>query len=174
MQKQYILTAEEMKRYDNNTSEIFRMPSLVLMERAALATVKELCTLYPEPVSVLIAAGIGGNGGDGLAIGRLLAQKGYPVTFYVTGNRDKCSGETRRQLEIGKQYGYPILNQIPEMEYTIVVDALFGIGLSRALGQRDLETVRTLNQMGKRGSFLCAVDIPSGICAMRQNRRSGK
>ena len=68
----YLVTAAEMKQYDSNTIEHFHYPALLLMERAALATVeaiREECGMVP--CRVLVVAGCGNNGGDGLAVGRL-------------------------------------------------------------------------------------------------------
>ena len=91
----WLLTAAEMKRCDSNTSEIFGVPSVVLMERAALSCVDVIVSrqkkleeqagqlgLHPKR-RVLIAAGGGNNGADGIAIGRLLLQEGYDVSFYL-------------------------------------------------------------------------------------------
>ena len=79
MKIQHLVTAEEMRRYERNTIEKIGVPALVLMERAALQALMEvnsyLCDL-PEglPRTVLILAGVGNNGGDGLALARLLCE----------------------------------------------------------------------------------------------------
>lgn len=161
--KQYLLTAAKMKQCDENTTVKFKMPSLLLMERAALATVEELQRQAgQEPCRVLVAAGSGNNGGDGLAIGRLLMLKGYQVDFCLLGNIEKCSKETRRQIEILKEYGAAFFDRIEKNEYLIVIDAVFGIGLSRAVEGKYREAVQKINDMH---AYVCSVDIPSGVNA---------
>ena len=78
----YLVTAQEMKQYDKNTIEYLGIPGPVLMERAALAAedfLKERFDAVKERTKVLIFAGMGNNGGDGLALARLLAADGYTV-----------------------------------------------------------------------------------------------
>lgn len=161
--KQYLVTAFEMKRYDTNTIEQIGIPSLVLMERAALVTVEELRKRCADKrAKVLVVAGCGNNGGDGLAIGRLLMLQGYRVDFVLIGNRAKCSRETAVQIEILSKYGMSMKDAIEGAEYDIVIDALFGIGLSREVTGVYASCIETINRME---SFVCSVDIPSGICA---------
>ncbi len=157
----YLVTASEMKQYDSNTIEQFHYPALLLMERAALATVEAIREEYgTNPCRVLVVAGCGNNGGDGLAVGRLLMLSGYDVTYVMPGNPDKCSEQTRQQLAILQSYGVSCKDRIPEDEYDIVIDAVFGIGLSRKIEGIYEDTIREVN--GKKG-YVCSIDIPSGI-----------
>ncbi len=185
-QKEYLVTSEEMRTYDRNTIEYFGVPSMVLMERAALAVAEEI-EAWQEEIGpkkrtrqsagkykraygkgkktgkkALIAAGCGNNGGDGIAVGRLLLLSGYQVDLWLVGEREKCSRETARQIEIMEKYGCPLQNKIGDEEYDIIVDALFGVGLSR-----DLEGIyaQAVEEVNRRDAFVCAVDIPSGIHA---------
>ncbi len=161
--KHYLVTASEMKRYDANTIEQIGIPGLVLMERAALVTVEELQRIYPgKPRKILVVAGCGNNGGDGLAIGRLLMLQGCTVEFVLIGDRAGCSQETAVQIEILSKYGMSVKDAIDHSEYDIVIDALFGIGLSREVTGIYAEAVHRINGME---SFVCSVDIPSGVCA---------
>ncbi|HJC56621.1 MAG TPA: NAD(P)H-hydrate dehydratase [Candidatus Eisenbergiella intestinipullorum] len=160
---EYLVTAEQMKEYDRNTSEHFGVPSLVLMERAALAcaqVILEKCGRKRE--RVLIAAGCGNNGGDGLAVGRILMQEGFPVDFWLIGERSRCSPETKKQLSILENYGRTIRSRAPEERYGIIVDAIFGTGLRRAPEGAYAEAVECIN---RSGAFVLSVDIPSGVCA---------
>ncbi len=161
--KQYLVTASEMKRYDRHTIERFKIPSLILMERAALVTVEEIRKRWGTNLkNVLIVAGNGNNGGDGLAVGRLLMLEGSRVTFVLLGEKDKCTGETGRQMEILKEYGAQIFSTIQDGEYDIVIDAVFGVGLSRALEGIWLDAIRWINHSR---AHVCSIDIPSGIHA---------
>lgn len=161
-QKEYLVTAGEMKCYDNNTISHFGISALVLMERAALAATEEIMKRTAPGQRVLIAAGCGNNGGDGIAVGRMLMLNGYKTCVCLVGDRRKCSRETERQLQIIENYGCPVQSKIDEEEYDIVVDALFGIGLSRKLEDCFAQAVESINQ---KHAFVCALDIPSGIHA---------
>ena len=79
---QYIVTAEEMKFYDRSTIKKVGIPSLVLMERAAFETAEVILKAAKRTSKVIVFAGTGNNGGDGLAVGRILCQKGMNVSFY--------------------------------------------------------------------------------------------
>lgn len=154
--------SSQMKNCDNNTIEHFKVPSAALMERAALAVVWELERRKVNCGRCLVVCGPGNNGGDGLAIARLLHQRGSQVTAALPWEPEKATSETARQLEIVKQYQIPIVSEIPEEEFDVVVDAIFGIGLSREIAGPWRERIGFMNQMG---GYKTAVDIPSGVSA---------
>ena len=159
--RQYLVTASEMKRYDSNTIEKYHMPSLLLMERAALVTVEELQKRRGNiPCRVLVISGGGNNGGDGLAIGRILRLQGYEVTFVLLADEDKCTAETTRQIDILREYQARIFSTMQDGEYDIVIDAILGIGLSRSVEGICADAVAFINISG---AYVCSVDIPSGI-----------
>lgn len=161
--RQYVVTASEMKRYDINTTEKYHIPSLILMERAALVTVEELQRVRTDiPCRVLVMAGCGNNGGDGIAVGRLLMLQGYDVTCVLLGSEDKCTEETTRQIRIMREYGGRIDSTIQNDEYDIVIDAIFGVGLSRPVDGICLDAIKWINA---GNAYVCSVDIPSGIRA---------
>lgn len=162
----YLVTAAEMKRYDNNTIERIGIPGMVLMERAALKAFdvvwEELENKPDTEKRVFILAGVGNNGGDGLALGRLLCERGCQVTIQIVGNEEKATGQWRLQREILTHYPVKIGSKEPEGEYTVNVDALFGVGLSReVLG----EYAQAINQFNQRRGLKIALDIPSGLNA---------
>lgn len=161
----FALKAGEMKAYDRETIEKIGIPSLVLMERAALATVEELEKYHELKGNVLVVAGSGNNGGDGFAIGRMLAVRGISVTFLLVGDRDKVTAETDTQIRIIENLGFSIQSKPEKKEYDIIIDALFGIGLGREVEGKYRELIEMMNQMKQRGAYVCSVDIPSGICA---------
>lgn len=160
---QYLVTAEEMRQYDENTIRKFHMPGLLLMERAALVTVEEIRRVYGEdPCKVLVIAGCGNNGGDGLAAGRLLMLQGYEVTFVMPDNGNGCTEETKRQIDILQGYQAQIFSTIQDDEYDIVIDAVFGVGLSRPVEGIWGDVILWIN---RQDAFVCSIDIPSGIQA---------
>lgn len=161
----YLVNSREMKQYDKNTSEHFKVPSIVLMEQAAQAFVSLLSEEASDTSETLIVCGVGNNGGDGLAIARLLSLSGSHVTVVRCGNPDKATEENLLQAEILLAYRIPILTEIPEKTgrpYTLIVDALFGVGLARAVEGEYKKLIQKMNELpGKKA----AVDIPSGISA---------
>ncbi|MDD6183853.1 MAG: NAD(P)H-hydrate dehydratase [Lachnospiraceae bacterium] len=157
---QYLLNAKEMKQADTNTIEHFRVPSLVLMERAALKVVEVIEEERLNTGHTLIVCGCGNNGGDGLAVARMLRQKGAEVTVCLLGDYEKCSPQTKQQYDILIAYGVEIQKEIPEREYTLVIDAIFGIGLSRDVEGNYRDAILKMNEIS---ADKLAVDIPSGI-----------
>ena len=100
-----ILTAAQMKQADRNTIETMGVPSLVLMERAALSCVEELQNGTWDTGKVLAVCGPGNNGGDGAAIARILKTKGVDAELFCLGNPEKYSEGMRAQKKIAENYG---------------------------------------------------------------------
>jgi NAD(P)H-hydrate epimerase len=142
------VTAGEMKGFDRHTIEVMGVPAIVLMERAALASVE---TLYEREHdfdlgSVLCVCGAGNNGGDGFAVARLLKLQGVPVRVLFIGSVEKMTQETTLQKTIAENYGVEIVDNDLEVfsnagGYTTVIDALFGIGGDRPLTGIYLKTL---------------------------------
>lgn len=163
--KEYLVTASQMKQYDKNTIDVHRMPSLLLMERAALVTVEILQEILGKGhKKVVVVSGGGNNGGDGLAVGRLLLLEGYAVEFVLLADYEQCTEETKRQLEILQSYGARIYGTIEKVTYDmdIVIDAIFGVGLSRPLEGRYAQAAAWINA---QRAYVCSIDIPSGVQA---------
>lgn len=164
---QYLVTSAEMKEYDNRTIEEIGIPALVLMERAALALKDEICKMeqvHPTKKEVLITTGSGNNGADGLALGRLLSREGYEVFIFECGALEKATDSYKKQRDILQFYRVKFLNGREDMkeEYDYVVDAVFGVGLSREVNEKYKDIILSLNQMK---GVKVAVDVPSGIDA---------
>lgn len=156
----YILSAEQMKESDRRTIEEIGIPSAVLMERAALACIDVLEEEKIDCSKALIVCGAGNNGGDGFAIARLLHGKGYSVCVVFAGKEGSGSADMKQQMDILKNYGVSIGNWIKPGEYSVVIDAVFGIGLSRPLEGDSSLLIRQMNDLpGKK----IAIDIPSGV-----------
>lgn len=162
----YVVTAEEMRQYDKNTIEKIGLPGMVLMERAAIAAFELVWMRKPE--NVLIIAGIGNNGGDGLALARLLSERGIQTCVWCVGDKDRASEQWKQQYEILQNYPVNFCNEAPLKEYSIVVDALFGVGLSRDITGLYENAVNCINNSR---SFTLSLDIPSGICSDNGNVR---
>ncbi len=157
-----ILTAAQMAACDQHTIDVIGIPSLVLMERAALKTA-EVIQEHADGHKILVVCGTGNNGGDGLAVTRLLYLAGYDVTAVLLGNPDKASAQTKTQLKIVNYYEIPVFDKLPNLaEFTMIVDAIFGIGLSRPITGEFAQIITQLND-ARAEKF--AVDMPSGIHA---------
>lgn len=162
---QYIVTSEEMKFYDESTIRKVGIPALVLMERAALETADIIWRNAKKTSRIIVFAGTGNNGGDGLAVGRILSQRGIDVTFYLVGDESRVSEETKTQISIIRNLGLSILSKLPQAEYDIVIDSLFGTGLSRNIAGVYEKAVKDIGALKARGAMVISVDIPSGISA---------
>lgn len=155
-----IVNCRQMKELDANTIQNAGLAGCVLMERAALA-VKEELDKEPEHLRrVLVVCGNGNNGGDGIAIARLLHLAGVSAELYCPGNPEKMTPEARKQLEIAQYYSVPQVNNPEWAEYTTIVDAIFGVGLAREVRGIYGEIIENINRTQAR---VVAVDIPSGI-----------
>lgn len=183
---EYLLTAAEMAAADRTTSEKIGIPSIVLMERAALAVAKAVQEDFPDAsgTEILVIAGKGKNGADALAAGRILLDAGYGVTFYgLNDGRDQkadLSGESPEdfrkesvkessldiQRGILEAYGCRVFFGLPRNEHpNAVIDGIFGTGLSRAVSGKAEEAIRIVNCLRERGARIYSVDIPSGVSA---------
>lgn len=168
---EYIVTGEEMQKFDSNTIEYFKVPGLVLMEQAALACVEEIVKRFPaQKENVLILSGKGNNGGDAMAVARLLHQKGYSVTVYIVSNRaivrDDFSSSAKVQFDILNQMNIPIVTDSLSDSYNIIIDGIFGVGLNRTVEGKAAEVIKTVNSFH---GYKIALDIPSGIHATTGN-----
>ncbi|HZK00042.1 MAG TPA: NAD(P)H-hydrate dehydratase [Tissierellaceae bacterium] len=159
---EYLVTTSEMKRCDYNTINKIGMPSMVLVERAALATMEELYDKMFDLRRVLVVCGKGNNGADGFALARLLHLKGIDVDILFIDDEDKSTRETRQQIRIAKNYGIKISDNMNFQEYTTIVDALLGVGLSRDVEGQYGEIIKEINSSK---ALILSVDIPSGISA---------
>ena len=156
----YLPTGEQMRRADLYTIEEIGVPSMVLMERAALEVVRCMEEEQLDFRKVLVVCGSGNNGGDGYAIARLLHLKGHDVTIFFAGNSQKRSEENAQQAKIAAHYEIPVITNLDTEEYSVIIDALFGTGLKREITGHYREILCSANQMtGEK----VAVDLPSGI-----------
>ena len=159
-----------MKELDAYTIQEDEIESIELMERAATEVVRFITNKYPnQDKQIAIFAGPGNNGGDGLAVARLLHNKGYfnvQAFLFNTNNTlsEDCQKNAERLsvecpelcfTEVQQQFEAPTLNKD-----VLVVDALFGIGLNKPLGGGYAALVRFIN--ATQGDII-SIDMPSGL-----------
>lgn len=155
-----VVTCSQMKALDGHTIYDLGIPALVLMERAALSVVEELEKQMDKTERVLVVCGSGNNGGDGIAVARLLYLKGISVRIFLTGSEERMSQDAAIQWKIACNYRVPVVNNPDWDEYTTIVDAIFGVGLSRPVDGPLKEIIRSMNASCAKK---VAVDIPSGV-----------
>jgi ADP-dependent NAD(P)H-hydrate dehydratase / NAD(P)H-hydrate epimerase len=162
-----LFTTRQIAEIDKYTIENEPVADIDLMERAALQITRWLVKQFPSSRKMVLFAGPGNNGGDALAIARQLADHGYDAEVFIAGlGKDlKGSAEVNRQrlTEQGKVKTVWI-NQpedFPEVQATdIIIDGLFGSGLSRPLEGFPAEIIRKINNLP---NVVVAIDIPSGL-----------
>ena len=161
---QYLVTSSEMKHYDAYTANKIGLPSLVLMERAALAVVNQLNENDYNLNKVAVVCGYGNNGGDGIAVARLLKLQHIDVDVYLIGQLEQASKETLQQIKIAQHYNINFITSLPKCftEYTTIIDAIFGIGLNRIVSGDFVHAIEQINQCD---TDVLAIDIPSGLCS---------
>jgi hydroxyethylthiazole kinase-like uncharacterized protein yjeF len=162
-----IFSCSQIKNIDVYTIENEPVKSIDLMERAALGIYKWIIESYPQESLFFVFVGPGNNGGDGLAISRLLTASGYKVkVFFVDQggrkspdweiNKIRLENETTEKLIVIKE-----INEFPLIDKTeIIVDAVFGSGLTRSADGLTAEVIKKINSSEAE---VISVDTPSGL-----------
>ena len=177
----YIADTMEAKEIDRISIQEIGIPSMVLMEKAAMSVASCIMeTTDPKNDGILAVCGTGNNGGDGVAAIRILKEAGYPVSVLVLGQEEKCSKEMRQQITIARKLEIPVaffseqneLKSVSDLskfvteeklnQYNVIIDAIFGIGLSREITGVYQYWITWINCAEAR---VVSVDIPSGINA---------
>lgn len=177
-----LLTGKQSKLNDDYTQSKIGIPGLVLMERAALSIAERVETLiaedkvrfYKRKPKVIAIAGMGNNGGDAVAAARILCQRNNDAAIVLIGNPDNATESMKKQLEIagnlcvdteccfvpdGDESKYEAFKNVIESA-DILIDGLFGVGLSRDLDNNYKKLIEVINASD---TYKVAVDIPSGI-----------
>jgi hydroxyethylthiazole kinase-like uncharacterized protein yjeF len=164
-----LLIASQIREADAYTIAHEPIASIDLMERASKAFVGWFVNHFPEDrKSVSIYCGTGNNGGDGLAIARMLHQHGYQkIEVKIARFSDKGTDDFNLNLDRLKQLDIPIIeiksgDQFPEEKSSIIIDALLGTGLNKPLKGDYEKLVDHLNDLGKT---IVSVDVPTGLLA---------
>lgn len=172
-----ILPIEKVREADTYTIKNEPVDSIDLMERAAKACYKWMLDKFSSTDRVKIFCGLGNNGGDGLAIARLLAKKDYRVEVFVVRYSDKSSADFDTNLENLKYQKKVKINEIRskeelpgQLECEWIVDAIFGSGLSKPVTGFPGEVIAFLNSQQAK---MIAIDIPSGLFADKSSVDSG-
>jgi NAD(P)H-hydrate epimerase len=166
-----VVTAEQMREIDRLTIQKYGVPSLKLMERAGEAVTRNVLDGFSRAVrkGVLVVAGKGNNGGDGLVAARLLKKKRISCEVALLAHRDELSGDAADNLRAylklkGKltEFGADGLASLQKRidQSGLIIDAIFGTGLKSEVRGRFAEAIALINAAGLP---VVAVDIPSGL-----------
>ncbi len=169
-----LVDAKTMQALDSRTIEGVGIPGLILMENAGLGCAKIILEEFGQELKkgCLVVAGPGNNGGDGFVIARHLFQKGYDVKILCLSLADKFKADALTNLKACQGLGLHIIEAPSEealhdrghlfKEMGVIVDAMFGTGLGRALEGRFSQAVSLINTSKQR---VFSVDIASGLSA---------
>ena len=168
-----ILSSKQMHEADAYTIEHEPISSIDLMERAASRFFEYISETYPQQTSFCIFCGKGNNGGDGLAIARMLAKQGKEVTAFIVNYTDSASDDFltnyERLLEMQSEHCKIIelaeFQKITIPQKAIIIDGIFGSGLNRPITGFTAEYISFINTLPNQK---IAIDIPSGLFADEQ------
>ncbi len=157
-----LVTAAQMQELDRRTIEEIGIPSLVLMENAARGVANGAMRFFPQAKKILVVAGKGNNGGDGIAAGRILKIRNKrDITVFLPYEEEELKEDCRVQYKIAKKVGVKFVRELPPLEeFDLIIDAIFGTGFKPPVRGRWEEVIKKINAAGKP---VIAVDIPSGI-----------
>ena len=163
-----IFTSSAIKELDRYTIEHEPVKSIDLMERASRSLASAIRSEWGPEVPVVVFAGPGNNGGDALALARMLADAGYSVQaflFNISGHLSADCAVNRQRLSDRK--GQPLLTEVtqefdpPRLERgMLVVDGLFGSGLNKPLAGGFASLVKYINASPAQ---VVSIDVPSGL-----------
>ena len=145
-----IFPSSSIKKLDAYTIEHEPIASIDLMERAAQALTKAITNRWNPETPVTIFAGPGNNGGDALAIARMMAEKGYKIEVYLFNTKGELSPDCQTNKE---PVSYTHLR-------ALVIDGLFGSGLNKPLSGGFAAVVKYINASP---AMVVSIDIPSGL-----------
>lgn len=162
-----LLTNTEMKEAESAFIQSTGISDLVLMEHAALALLHALENRFGNLTEFqgCILSGVGNNGGDGIALARLLLQRKIPHALIVIGPESKLSKSAALQLKIYQKLGGSFSSDLSDAtlkKSDWIVDALFGTGLSKEVGDPYRSLIGKVNQVSGQ-KWILAADIPSGL-----------
>ena len=169
-----ILNADQMREADRRTIQDIGIASLVLMENAGRQVVAAIESLYADLADrhIAVVCGKGNNGGDGFVVARTLQQRGFEVSVFLIGTVNEVKGDARINLEILGRIGQTLVEVADETAWELhgaeiaghdlIIDAIFGTGLSAPLTGFYETVVADLNEAGVP---IVSIDIPSGMSA---------
>ena len=169
-----VMSRDEVRAFDSWAINTLGIPGVVLMENAGRSCAELIKSKLAGVASprVCVFCGTGNNGGDGYVIARHLLNSGFKVAVIIVGDRNKIRGDAKTNLDILEQLGQPVEQldlgeddirrkvETFTADADILVDGLFGTGLS---GQLSDDYIRLIESINAQNCPILAVDIPSGL-----------
>lgn len=162
-----ILSASQVQEWDLYTIANEPVSSLGLMERAANVCAEWISKRFPVSQYIQVVCGLGNNGGDGLAVARLLAKRAYKVSVFIVRYSETTSEDfEENEKRLQEQKSIVIKNvysvgDLPDFSKDdLVIDAIFGIGLSRSAEGLAGDVIYSIN---KSRATIISIDVPSGL-----------
>lgn len=160
------VTREEMQAIDRRAIEAFGIPVDELMERAGRAVADVAAERISPACPVTVVCGKGNNGGDGYVAARLLAERGYEVEILpLEEGYDESTPAGRAAARAMEVDGLEVVGRLKKRAMALIVDAIFGTGLTREVKGRERALIAEMNALDPRWFPILAVDIPSGLDA---------
>ena len=167
----YLLSAEEMSRLDSQASETYGVPAIVLMERAALESWRFISTLKPE--RLVVVAGKGNNGADGLALARIAAISASCQVAVVAAGCERAAADSLTALHLAgcRAIGVPVQSwsESPAQaraildEADVLVDAMLGTGLAGPARSSFHDLFHVFGNARATGTRVVSLDVPGGV-----------
>jgi len=181
-----LVRSDQMRELDRHTIDVLGVPGEILMESAGRAVAEVALAEWSRIAATstsaraCIVCGAGNNAGDGFVVGRQLHAVGVPVELALLGDPSKLAGDAAANYQRARAFGIPIASGAPRIPREgVVVDAIFGTGLSRAVEGPSADAIEQINAArrdalrARSGSSepsrlrVVAVDLPSGLDADR-------
>ncbi len=167
------MSVSQSRLLDDQAQSIYKIPTIILMENAAIKLAHHTRTLLDQArtPNITIFAGQGNKQGDSFALARQLNQHHIIPHIVLIPQPDQIQGDARTNLDIITQMGIPItqadeyLNTLPTQAPGLIIDALFGTGLSRPPSGTYASIIDTMNTYKAQGSLILSIDVPSGLDA---------
>ncbi len=169
----FALSANQMKKLDAYAINEYKIPAVLLMEHAALAMFKEIEKTFDKDVKIVIVCGGGNNGGDGLALARILIKEGY-YNLSVCMMSKKLSELSQLHYDILNKTAFSLISELYSYEEVdefaetldsaeLIIDAIFGVSLDREVKGHYEAMIMGINMASSLGARIWSVDVPSGI-----------
>lgn len=161
-----IFEAQDIRIIDKETIEDRNIASINLMEEAAISIFKVITSMWPVNTKICIWAGVGNNGGDGLAVARLLISKGYNIKVYLWNPKNRLSKDCRINLSRLDQNLIQEISEETEFDKLFLpkadlyIDSFFGSGLNRPIEGHLAKLIKAINNSNTK---ILSIDIPSGL-----------
>ncbi|MEM7206845.1 MAG: NAD(P)H-hydrate dehydratase [Pseudomonadota bacterium] len=161
-----LFTGAQVRAHELNVIGCGEETGFGLMQRAGASIFRLLRYRWTSARKVCVVCGPGNNGGDGLVLARLLSEANIDAAVALVCNPDKYTGDARRAyqdwLQCANRGKTCSLGDLAEHQFDVIVDALFGSGLSREV---EGDYAQAINSINSQSAPVLAVDVPSGVCS---------